>query len=550
VDVKETGRGINRREESLRRIIEHISSELDFRRLLTQIVVNACELLGADDGSIGLVDFDKDLIRIEAIHQMPDFELGSEWSVGEGLAGQVLKSKLPIVLNRYEEVAPPEMEGLHDNAVIGVPIFWRGKMTGFFGLGSSNGKRFSADDVIQLEHFARHAAIAIENARLFSENQRVMAQTAQILETTERIGNAMSVDEVVLAYLQQVAAGGRYTCTIVLYEYDSFGNKVGNTVRGRWTPGAEVQIMEYRVPTKRDIFDTRLAAGKTIRISNALTEPGVPKSLREEQKRDNRPAVALVPLMADRRRIGLVILSDPTPHEWSDDELMPFQATAAQLASFLASRRDHDALVESSQQLAVMEERRKIARDLHDSVTQALFSLNLLAQTLEPGKVPADEVVTRMNSLSRRGLQEMRGLLEELRPVQSQPRNLTLGQRIASYAESVVGLPEYVIEDTKYEGAPIAVETQLLGIASEAINNVAKHAKANQVKLTLQSGETGVKLMVEDDGIGLPMEGKAKRSTGLGLSSMRERAVEIGATFDIRSETGGGAVILVEWEAR
>lgn len=550
MDVRDAGRGINRREESLRRIIEHISSELDFRRLLTQIVVNACELLGADDGSIGLVDFDKDLIRIEAIHQMPDFELGSEWNVGEGLAGQVLKSKLPIVLNRYEEVAPPEMEGLHDNAVIGVPIFWRGKMTGFFGLGSSNGKRFSADDVIQLEHFARHAAIAIENARLFSENQRVMAQTAQILETTEKIGNAMSVDEVVLAYLQQVAAGGRYTCTIVLYEYDSFGNKVGNTVRGRWTPGAEVQIMEYRVPTKRDIFDARLAAGKTIRIANALTEPGVPKSLREEQKRDNRPAVALVPLMADRRRIGLVILSDPTPHEWSDDELMPFQATAAQLASFLASRRDHDALVESSQQLAVMEERRKIARDLHDSVTQALFSLNLLAQTLEPGQVPSDEVVSRMNSLSRRGLQEMRGLLEELRPVQSQPRNLTLGQRIASYAESVVGLPEYVIEDTRYDGAPVAVETQLLGIASEAINNVAKHAKANQVKLTLQSSETGVKLMVEDDGIGLPMEGKAKRSTGLGLSGMRERAVEIGATFGIRSENGGGTVILVEWEAR
>ena len=550
MDVRDAGRGINRREESLRRIIEHISSELDFRRLLTQIVVNACELLGADDGSIGLVDFDKDLIRIEAIHQMPDFELGSEWNVGEGLAGQVLKSKLPIVLNRYEEVAPPEMEGLHDNAVIGVPIFWRGKMTGFFGLGSSNGKRFSADDVIQLEHFARHAAIAIENARLFSENQRVMAQTAQILETTEKIGNAMSVDEVVLAYLQQVAAGGRYTCTIVLYEYDSFGNKVGNTVRGRWTPGAEVQIMEYRVPTKRDIFDARLAAGKTIRIANALTEPGVPKSLREEQKRDNRPAVALVPLMADRRRIGLVILSDPTPHEWSEYELMPFQATAAQLASFLASRRDHYALVESSQQLAVMEERRKIARDLHDSVTQALFSLNLLAQTLEPGQVPSDEVVSRMNSLSRRGLQEMRGLLEELRPVQSQPRNLTLGQRIASYAESVVGLPEYVIEDTRYDGAPVAVETQLLGIASEAINNVAKHAKANQVKLTLQSSETGVKLMVEDDGIGLPMEGKAKRSTGLGLSGMRERAVEIGATFGIRSENGGGTVILVEWEAR
>lgn len=537
--------GPDRQEESLRRIIEQISSELDLRKLLTQILESACDLLAAENGSIGLVDSNLDLIRIESTFNMPESELGSKWPAGVGLAGYVLKTQLPILLDRNGDVAPPQMEGLKDNAVIGVPILWRGRMIGFFGVGSSSGKTFTGQDVIQLEHFARHAAIAIENARLFTENQRAMAQATQMMNTTERIGNAMSVSEVVSAYLEQVAAGGRYTCTVVLYEFDDEGNKSGNIVRGRWTPGGSVELMEYRISTKRDAMDPILAAGKTVRIANALTEPDIPKSLRDEQIRDNRPAVALVPLMSDRRRIGLVILSDPQPHEWTDEELLPFQATAAQLASALASRRDHDALTESSRKLAVMEERRKIARDLHDSVTQVLFSLNLLAQTLEPGQVPPDEIVQRLNQLSRRGLQEMRSLLEELRPVQSQPKVLTLGQKISAYASTVVSLPEFNLNESGYKGASARIEDQLLGIASEALNNVAKHAQAKHVSVTLQSTGREVKLRIEDDGIGLKAELGANRREGLGLTSMRERATEIGAQLCVESSPEKGTAIEV-----
>ncbi|MBC8063947.1 MAG: GAF domain-containing sensor histidine kinase [Chlorobia bacterium] len=534
--------------ETLRRIVENISSELDLRRLLTQIVESACELLRADDGSIGLVDSDADLVRIEATHKMPVKELGSEWLRGVGLAGRVLESQQPIVLERYGELGADDIPGVQDNAVIGVPIFWREKMTGFFGIGAKKGRRFSPEDVTQLEHLARHAAIAIENARLFTENERSIVRTSHVLQATERIGNAMSVGEVIHAYLAQVAANGRYTCTLVLYEFDDQGNKVGNIVRGRWSPGDKVELMEYRVPTKRDFLDPILAAGKTVRIANALTDPGVPKSLREEQRRDRRPAVALVPLMADRLRIGLVILSDPKPHEWTDDELMPFQTTAAQLASALAIRRDHDALIESGRKLAVMEERRKIARDLHDSVTQVLFSLNLLAQTLEPGQVPPNEIVERINSLSRRGLQEMRTLLEELRPVHSQPKILSLGQRISSYAATVVGLPEYMLVDTSYQGSPANVEEQLLGIAQEALNNIAKHANAKHVRVVLQSIGASVKLRVEDDGMGLKRESKNKRRSGLGLTSMKERATEIGAEFCVETAAGQGTTIEAFWE--
>ena len=142
----------------------------------------------------------------------------------------------------------------------------------------------------------------------------------------------------------------------------------------------------------------------------------------------------------------------------------------------------------------------------------------------------------------------MRSLLEELRPVSSPAKPLGLGQKIASYAGSLVGLPELVIEDGHFRGAPSHVEAELLGIASEALNNAAKHSQAKQVKIVLQSTKSGVKLLVEDDGIGMRRESRSKQRVGLGLSTMRERAAEIGAALEFESEPGRGTSIHVVWE--
>ena len=106
--------------------------------------------------------------------------------------------------------------------------------------------------------------------------------------------------------------------------------------------------------------------------------------LREIQARDRRPAVAMIPLMARGRRIGLVILSSPSIHQWSSADLRLYQATAAQLANAIDTRFQQSLLYERGQELAVLEERQRLARELHDSVTQMLFSMTLIAQSLAP----------------------------------------------------------------------------------------------------------------------------------------------------------------------
>ena len=144
---------ILRQQETLRQIIESISSELELRPLLTSIVQHACELLAADRGTIGLVDEERQLIRTEAVYKMPPDELGAEMPAGVGLAGQVLESKEPLILNQYGDLDKPTQADLVQDAVIGLPIFWRSRMIGFFGIGAAPPRNFSEQDV-ELLHSA------------------------------------------------------------------------------------------------------------------------------------------------------------------------------------------------------------------------------------------------------------------------------------------------------------------------------------------------------------------------------------------------------------
>ncbi|MCA9923576.1 MAG: GAF domain-containing protein, partial [Anaerolineales bacterium] len=157
-----------RQQETLREIIESISSELELRPLLTRIVQHACELLDADRGTIGLVDAEQQWVRTEAVYKMPPDELGMTMPHGVGLAGKVLASQEALILNQYSELDDPLHQDLAQDTVIGLPIFWHGRMIGFFGIGADPPRRFDAQDVEMLSLLARHAAIAIENARLFA----------------------------------------------------------------------------------------------------------------------------------------------------------------------------------------------------------------------------------------------------------------------------------------------------------------------------------------------------------------------------------------------
>jgi signal transduction histidine kinase len=234
----------------------------------------------------------------------------------------------------------------------------------------------------------------------------------------------------------------------------------------------------------------------------------------------------------------------------------------------LASRRAQEArllnqsLVEQLQQanlqlevysdtlekLGIANERQRMARELHDSVTQTIFSMTLTTQSAllllerDPSRLAAQ--LERLNQLSRSALEEMHTLISELRPNQAVGEGLvtTLRQHLAS-RQLPEGLALSIETEGEFELSP-AEEQGLFRITQEALNNVIKHAYASHVKLRLHLAEP-YWIEIQDDGQGFDYR-QAQGGGRMGLTSMRERAAEIGWDTQIQSSPGEGTRIRVE----
>jgi signal transduction histidine kinase len=226
----------------------------------------------------------------------------------------------------------------------------------------------------------------------------------------------------------------------------------------------------------------------------------------------------------------------------------------------------------------VLRERQRLARDLHDSVTQLIFSMTLVAQSVAPAwRRDEDEGqrrIHRLLELSQSALAEMRALLNELRTSDPPPPlptasgvtlpGITRLQRdglVAALTKHVESLklerPQIALDARQYEPQPLETEVALFRITQEALNNTIKHAAAAQVKIHLALTGTGVYLQIEDDGVGFePQEGNNRSSRrGLGLHTMRERAQNLGGNLEIHTTPGQGTTVkgrfpLAEGETR
>jgi PAS domain S-box-containing protein len=198
-------------------------------------------------------------------------------------------------------------------------------------------------------------------------------------------------------------------------------------------------------------------------------------------------------------------------------------------------------------ELASSQERSHLARELHDSVTQALFSMTLVTRSTEllldrdPGAVKAK--LSSLRDLQREALAEMRALIFELRPGNLEQDGLLPALRTHTAAlQGRIGLPVVVTSELS-ERLPLEVEEVVYRIAQEALHNVVKHAAARQVELTLDRRGDGLLLRIRDDGKGF--DAKAVPEGHLGLAGMRARAARIGASLTVASRPSEGTVIEV-----
>lgn len=219
-----------------------------------------------------------------------------------------------------------------------------------------------------------------------------------------------------------------------------------------------------------------------------------------------------------------------------------------QVALLQQLAEENRALAHDAERVATLEERQRLARELHDSVSQDLFAIMMLAETairrFETGSSKLPATLAQIADLANRGQREMRALLLHLRPVELDGR---------SFQEAAEGFLRAVEErhdlrasfHFRVEGnLPLTVEEQLFRILQEAVSNVLKHAKATQVGVQVAERTASYELEVYDDGVGLS-ETSLTASDTYGMKAMRERAARLGGRMEILPRDPGTIVRVI-----
>jgi signal transduction histidine kinase len=261
-----------------------------------------------------------------------------------------------------------------------------------------------------------------------------------------------------------------------------------------------------------------------------------------------------VPIVSPGGVIGAFYLTQKEGAEQfseSDQELIELLASHAAIA--ITNAR----LYEQSRELSIVSERNRLALELHDVVSQKLFSLMLTAEAaatqLDRDPEAARTQLDRLRELARQALEELRVLILGLRPPELEHDGLagTLRKEVAMLSR-VHGVPiELLVEDWTADGRGNGDrDLAILRIAHEALHNAVQHAAAERVVLRLSSRDGGLKIEVADDGVGFDPSSGELRSRHLGLTSMEERARELGGHLEIRSAPGAGTTVALELDAR
>jgi signal transduction histidine kinase len=244
--------------------------------------------------------------------------------------------------------------------------------------------------------------------------------------------------------------------------------------------------------------------------------------------------------------VGAINMATRSPRTTTPEELSLLAAIGHQIGVAVENAR----LYEQAQQLAVVKERNRLARDLHDSVTQALYGVTLYseaaARQLLSGETDlVSDHLCRIRETAQESLREMRLLIFELRlPILKQDGLASALQARLEAVESRVGLETELRADGDGRLAP-DIEEGLYRIALEALNNALRHAHASRVIVSLHRNNRTVAMEIADDGVGFDPT-RARERGGFGLRGMEERAARMGGQLTVQSIPGNGTTIRVE----
>jgi PAS domain S-box-containing protein len=283
---------------------------------------------------------------------------------------------------------------------------------------------------------------------------------------------------------------------------------------------------------------------KRFPMGESFTDPE--RQMQAYHRNPDLKTLLAVPLRVDETILGVLDVVNK-PDGFTDEDVQVMQLFAAQAAIAI----EHAQLHQQAEKLAVIEERQRLARELHDSVTQALYSVILYADAtrmaLSAGKQKvAAEHLQELRNMAREAMLDMRLLIFELHPPVLEKEGLMIAVRTRlETVEARSGLQTAFHVEGKEIRLPLSIEEELYRIVQEALNNAVKHAKAQQVAIEFLYEAERFCLEVRDDGIGFDPQ-IASQGGGMGLRGIEERVRRIGGQLTIESTQEEGTVLKVE----
>lgn len=533
-------------QERLRALLDAvvgIASDLELPRMLERIVAAACELAGARYGALGVLGSDSKLAEFITYGISPEQRaLMGPLPEGHGVLGLLIDEAVP--LRMPDITAHPRSHGYPANhpvmhSLVGVPIRIRDRVFGNLYLAEKQGAReFSQDDEDVLSALAAAAGVAIENAALYDISERRMRWLEAGAEISTLLLGDVQRDEALHAVAARARAISEADVAFIALVDESSGDLVIAVVdgagmdaaRGRRLPAAAAGPLNVSHGVGSLVTEAEAAAQASPEAGEVWS--ALPPGL---------GPVLVVPLRSAVDVLGVLALGAQTVHRrtFTAQDVQLAESFAAQAALALARAQAQA----DRELLAVIGDRDRIARDLHDVVIQRLFATGLGLQTAArlttrpQVRTRVDAAVDDLDAVIR----DIRGAIFELHHRADEADLRSALRSLVDEAQHVLDFaPQLRVQGPLETEVTAELRPHLLAVVREALSNAARHAGAGSVRIDVVVHSSEVRLTVADDGVGV---GSSTRRSG--LENLRRRAEELGGSFSVRAADPRGTVL--EW---
>ncbi|MEU1750144.1 GAF domain-containing sensor histidine kinase [Micromonospora arida] len=510
-----------------------IGTNLDLRTTLQRIVQAACELVGARYGALGVVGPDR-LLHDFIVHGITpeQHERIGDLPHGRGVLGLLIDDPRPL---RMPDITQhPRSYGFPANhppmhSFLGVPVLIRDQIFGNLYLAEKQGgAEFTEDDEEIVVALAAAAGVAIENARLYAlahRRERWLAATAEI--TTVLLGEVRRTDALALVARRAREVAEAELALVLLYDTDTEQFSV-DVVDG---PDEQAHALVGAVlPAADTSFGAAVAEGRHDQVDDLAHAAPWPALLH------TGPAM-ISPLTTAETLHGVLIVAHRPERGGgaSEEDLTLLGSFAGQAALAMERARGQ----EERELLVVLEDRERIARDLHDVVIQRLFATGLQLQSAAPMARP--ELAKRINAAVDdldATIRDIRRTIFELRTPMTSELRTEIRAAVEAAAEALGFKPHLELSGPVDSAVPDAIRPDLTAVLREALSNVVRHAQCTRVDVAVRVDSGQLTVTVTDNGVGC--DPAAARG---GLVNLRERASRLDGTFTVTAAESHGTEV-------